>query len=76
MYQKKKKIANDYFVNVGSTLSSNTHSIVNSLAHVEANPNIMVILNLTVGDIINVIYSLNNSSAAYDEMTASILNVL
>ena len=33
----------------------------------------MVIPNLTVGDIINVISSLNNSSAGYDEMLASIL---
>ena len=33
----------------------------------------MVTPYLTVGDIINVIYSLNNSSAGYDEMCASIL---
>ena len=72
----KTKIANgfnDYFVNVGSTLSSNIHCNVNLLSYVEANPNSMVIPNLTVGDIINVISSLNNSSAGYDEMPASIL---
>ena len=33
----------------------------------------MVTPSLTVGDIINVISSLNNSSAGYDEMPASIL---
>ena len=72
----KTKIANgfnDYFVNVGSTLSSKIHCNVNPLSYVEANPNSMVIPNLTVGDIINVISSLNNSSAGYDEMPASIL---
>ena len=33
----------------------------------------MVASNLTVGDIINIISSLNSSSADYDEMPASIL---
>ena len=72
----KTKIANgfnDYFVNVGSTLSSKIHCNVKPLSYVEANPNSMVIPNLTVGDIINAISSLNNSSAGYDEMPASIL---
>ena len=72
----KTKIANgfnDYFVNVGSSLSSNIHCNVNPLSYVEANPNSMVTPSLTVGDIINVISSLNNSSAGYDEMPASIL---
>ena len=72
----KTKIANgfnDYFVNVGSSLSSNIHCNVNPLSYVEANPNSMVTPSLTVGDIINVISSLNNSSAGYDEMSASIL---
>ena len=71
----KTKIANgfnDYFVNVGCTLSSNINCNVNPLSYVEANPNSMVTPYLTVGDIINVIYSLNNSSAGYDEMPASI----
>ena len=72
----KTKIANgfnDYFVNVGSSLSSNIHCNVNPLSYVEANPNSMVTPSPTVGDIINVISSLNNSSAGYDEMPASIL---
>ena len=72
----KTKIANgfnDYFVYVGSTISSKIYCNVNSLSYVESNPNSMVIPNLTVGDIINVISSLNNSSAGYDEMHASIL---
>ena len=72
----KTKIANGfngYFVNVGSTLSSNIHCNVNPLSDVEANPNSMVPPYLTVRDIINVISSLNNSSAGYDEMPASIL---
>ena len=65
----KTKIANsfnDYYVNVGSTLSSNIHCNVSPLSYVESNPNSMVIPNLTVGDIIYVISSLNNSSAGYN----------
>ena len=72
----KTKIANgfnDYCVNVGSSLSSNIYCNVNPLSYVEANPNSMVTPSLTVGDIINVISSLNNSSSGYDEMPASIL---
>ena len=69
LYQIKLKF-NDY---VGSTLSSNTHCNVNQLSNVEANPNSLVTTYLTGGDIIYVIYSLNNSSAGYDEMPASIL---
>ena len=60
----KTKIANGfngYFVNVGSTLSSNIYCNVNPLSYVEANPNSMVTPSLTVGDIINVISTLNNS---------------
>ena len=73
----KTKIANgfnDYFVNVASSLSNNIHCNVNPLSYVEANPNSMVTrTSLTVGDIINVLSSLNNSSAGYDELPASIL---
>ena len=58
---------------MGSTLSSNIHCNVNPLSYVEANPYSMVTATLTVGDIMNVISSLNNSSAGYDEMLASIL---
>ena len=52
----KTKIANgfnDYFVNVGSTLSINIHCNVNPLSYVEANPKSMVTPSLTVGDIVN-----------------------
>ena len=62
----KTKIANgfnDYFVNVGSSLSSKISCNVNPLSYFEAN----------AGDIINVISSLNNLSVAYDEMPALIL---
>ena len=58
---------------MGSTLSSNIHCDVNPLSYVEANPNSMVTPYLTVGDIINVISLLNNSSLGYDKMPASIL---
>ena len=74
----KTKIANgfsDYFVNVGSTLSSNIHCYVILLSYVEANPNSLITPYLTGGAIINVIYSLNNSSAGYDEMPASIRKI-
>ena len=63
MVSDKTKISNgfnDYFVKVDSTLSRNIHCDVNPLAYVEANPNTMVIPNLTVGDIINVNSLLNN----------------
>ena len=52
----KTKIANrfnDYFVNVGSSLSSNIHCNVNPLYYVEANPNSMVTPSLTVELLIN-----------------------
>ena len=58
---------------MSSTLSSNIHYNVNPLSYVEANPNSMVTPSPAAGDIINVISSLNNSSAGYDEMAASIL---
>ena len=58
---------------MGRTLSSNIHCNVNPLSYVEANPNSIVTPYLTVGDIVNVISSLNNSSDGYDEMPASIL---
>ena len=62
-----------YFVNVGSTLSSNIHCNVDPLYYVEANPNSLVAPCLTVGDIVNVISSLSNSSTGFDKMIASIL---
>ena len=52
---------NNYFVTVGKSLTKNTNSDVNPLDYI------------TVGDIINVISSLNNSSAGYDDMPASIM---
>ena len=58
---------------MGSTLASNIHCNINPLSDVEANPNSMAIPYLTVGEIINVKSSLNNSSAGYDERPASIL---
>ena len=64
---------NNYFVTVGKSLTKNTNNDVNPLDYIQSNSKSIVIPDITVGDIINVIYSLNNSSAGYDDMPASIM---
>ena len=64
---------NNYFVTVGKLLAKNTNSDVNPLDCIQSNPKSIVIPDITVGEIINVISSLNNSSAGYDDMSASIM---
>ena len=59
---------NNYFVTVGKSLTKNTNSDVNPLDYIQSNSKSIVIPDITVGDIINVISSLNNSSAGYDDM--------
>ena len=64
---------NNYFVTVGKSLTKNTKSDANPLDYIQSNSKSIVIPDITVGDIINVIASLNNSSAGYDDMPASIM---
>ena len=64
---------NNYFVTVGKSLTKNTNNDVNPLDYIQSNSKSIVIPDITVGDIINVISSLNNSSAGYDDMPASIM---
>ena len=64
---------NNYFVTVGKSLTKNTNSDVNPLDYIQSHPKSIVIPDITVGDIITVLSSLNNSSAGYDDMPASIM---
>ena len=64
---------NNYFVTVGKSLTKNTNSDVNPLDYIQSNSKSIVIPDITVRYIINVISSLNNSSAGYDDMPASIM---
>ena len=64
---------NDYFVTLGKSLTKNTNNDVNPLDYIQSNSKSIVIPDITVGDIINVISSLNYSSAGYDDMPASIM---
>ena len=54
-------LINDYFVTVGKSLTKNTNSDVNPLDYyIQSNPKGIVIPDITAGDIIDVISSLNN----------------
>ena len=64
---------NNYFATVGKSLTKNTNSDVNPLDYIQSNSKSIVIPDITVGDIITVLSSLNNSSAGYDDMPASIM---
>ena len=59
---------NNFFVSIGSQLSKDIVSDVNPLLYVTNNVNSIVILDVTCDQVRNVISSLNNSSAGYDEL--------
>ena len=59
---------NNFFVSIGSQQSKDIVSDVNPLLYVTNNVNSIVILDLTCDQVRNVISSLNNSSAGYDEL--------
>ena len=59
---------NNYFVTVGKSLTKNTNSDVNPLDYIQSNSK-----SIVIPDIITVLSSLNNSSADYDDMPASVM---
>ena len=64
---------NNYFVTVGKSLTKNNNSDINPLDYIQSNLKSIVIPDVIIGDIIKVISSLNNSSAGYDDMPASMM---
>ena len=64
---------NDYFISVGSTLTSNIHSNVNPRLYVHSNVNRIIMPEASEEEIISVILSINNSAAGYDDMPASVM---
>ena len=59
---------NNFFVSIGSQLAKVIVSDVNPLSYVTNNVNSIAILDVTCDQVRNVISSLNNSSAGYDEL--------
>ena len=59
---------NNFFVSIGSQLAKDIVSDVNPLSYVTNNVNSIVILDVTCDQVRNVISSLNNLSAGYDEL--------
>ena len=59
---------NNCFVSIGSRLAKVIVSDVNPLSYVTNNVNSIAILDVTCDQVRNVISSLNNSSAGYDEL--------
>ena len=62
------KALNNFFVSISSQLAKDIVSDVNPLSYVTNNVNSIVILDVTCNQVRNVISSLNNSSAGYDEL--------
>ena len=58
---------NDFFVSIGSELAKDIHSDINPLNYVSSINNSIAIFDVSCAEVINVIHSLNNSSAGYDE---------
>ena len=64
---------NNYFISVGSTLTSNIHSNVNPLLYVDSYVNSVIIPEVSEEEITSVILSINNSAPGYDDMPASVM---
>ena len=56
------------FVSIGSQLAKDIVSDVNPLSYVTNNVNSIAILDVTCDQVRNVLSSLNNSNAGYDEL--------
>ena len=64
---------NDYFILVGSTLASHTHSNVNPLLYVDSNVNSIIMPEVSEEEITSVFFSINNSAPIYADMPASVM---
>ena len=58
---------NNFFVSIGPELAKDIHSDINPLNYVSSINNSIAIFDVSCAEVINVIHSLNNSSAGYDE---------
>ena len=64
---------NDYFVNVGPNLASNINNTSNPIEYVNDILNSISIPTITESEVTDILLSLKNSSAGYDELPAHIL---
>ena len=64
---------NNFFVNIGSKLTSKCKSSKNPLQFVKSNMNSMFISNITEAEVTETILDLNNSSPGYDEVPAIVM---
>ena len=64
---------NNYFVYIGSKLTSKCKSSKNLLQYVKNNLNSILILNITEAEVTETILGLNNRSSGYDEVPATVL---
>ena len=56
-----------FFVSIGPELAKDIHFDINPLNYVSSINNSIAIFDVSCAEVINVIHSLNNSSAGYDE---------
>ena len=64
---------NNYFINIGSSLASSIKSENDPLLYFQTNKKSIYILEIDKSEIESIISSINNSSAVYDELPASIM---
>ena len=64
---------NNYFINIGSSLASSIKSENDSLLYFQTNKKSIYIPEIDKSEIESILSSINNSSAGYDELPASIM---
>ena len=67
---------NNYFLNVGKTLSKNIVSTGDPLSYVNSNPTTIFVPSIQQIEIHNVMSLINNSTAGYDDLQPSIMKML
>ena len=67
---------NNYFLNVGKTLSKNIVSTGDPLSYVNSNLTTIFVPSIQEIEILNVMSLLNNSTAGYDDLQPSIMKML
>ena len=67
---------NNYFINVGSSLTKNITSDIDPMIYLQYYDKSIDIPEINTDEIISVISSLSNSAAGYDEVPASIMKQL
>ena len=64
---------NNYFINIGGSLASSIKSENDPLLYLQTNKKSIYIPEIDKSEIESIISSINNSSACYDELPASIM---